>query len=195
MISEKLDLNLLRLFEAVMQADADAILAGCETIWRWLRTREGRIVAMAGDGINDAIALQQADLSISLRGASTIATDTAQIVLMDVETGQKREIASNWDRSADTLQWSRDGLSVTATDVRVRLGPRLWIDAALGRGLHVPSLTVRLLTVDDRRAPTPTPNAWATSSRKKTDPTDNPPVPCPLGRRKNRKRNGSRSPK
>ena len=26
--------------EAVMQADADAILAGCETIWRWLRTRD-----------------------------------------------------------------------------------------------------------------------------------------------------------
>jgi Cu2+-exporting ATPase len=44
---------------------------------------EGRRVCFIGDGINDAIALQQADLSISLRGASTIATDTAQIVLMD----------------------------------------------------------------------------------------------------------------
>ena len=43
----------------------------------------GRRVCFIGDGINDAIALQQADLSISLRGASTIATDTAQIVLMD----------------------------------------------------------------------------------------------------------------
>ena len=36
-----------------------------------------------GDGINDAVALKQAHVSISLRGASTIATDTAQIVLMD----------------------------------------------------------------------------------------------------------------
>mgnify|MGYP002528197495 FL=1 len=45
--------------------------------------------------------------------------DRYQIVLMDVETGQKREIASNWDRSADTLQWSRDGqtLYTTAGDV------------------------------------------------------------------------------
>ena len=44
---------------------------------------EGRSVCFVGDGINDAIALKQAHLSISLRGATTIATDTAQIVLMD----------------------------------------------------------------------------------------------------------------
>lgn len=39
-------------------------------------------VCFIGDGINDSIALKKADLSISLRGASTIATDTAQVVLM-----------------------------------------------------------------------------------------------------------------
>ena len=44
---------------------------------------EGRSVCFIGDGINDAIALKQAHVSISLRGATTIATDTAQIVLMD----------------------------------------------------------------------------------------------------------------
>ena len=44
---------------------------------------EGRTVCFVGDGINDAIALQQADVSISLRGASTVATDTAQVILMD----------------------------------------------------------------------------------------------------------------
>ncbi|MCX6049051.1 MAG: heavy metal translocating P-type ATPase [Chloroflexi bacterium] len=42
---------------------------------------EGRFVCFVGDGINDAIALKQAHTSISLRGASTIATDTAQIIL------------------------------------------------------------------------------------------------------------------
>ena len=45
--------------------------------------KEGRSVCFVGDGINDAIALKQAHLSISLRGATTIATDTAQIVLMN----------------------------------------------------------------------------------------------------------------
>jgi len=43
----------------------------------------GKFVSFIGDGINDAIALKQANLSISLRGASTAATDTAQIILMD----------------------------------------------------------------------------------------------------------------
>jgi len=45
--------------------------------------QEGRFVCYVGDGINDAIALKQAHVSISLRGASTVATDTAQIVLLD----------------------------------------------------------------------------------------------------------------
>ena len=43
----------------------------------------GRSVCFVGDGINDAIALKKAQVSVSIRGASTIATDTAQIVLMD----------------------------------------------------------------------------------------------------------------
>lgn len=43
----------------------------------------GHFVCFVGDGINDAIALKKAQVSISIRGASTIATDTAQIVLMD----------------------------------------------------------------------------------------------------------------
>ncbi len=44
---------------------------------------DGKFVAYVGDGINDAIALKQANVSISLRGASSVATDTAQIILMD----------------------------------------------------------------------------------------------------------------
>jgi len=45
--------------------------------------KEGRTVCFIGDGINDSIALKKADISISLRGASTAAVDSAQIVLMD----------------------------------------------------------------------------------------------------------------
>ena len=48
-----------------------------------LLQREGKKVAFVGDGINDSIALKRADVSISLRGASSIATDTAQIVFME----------------------------------------------------------------------------------------------------------------
>lgn len=44
---------------------------------------QGRRVMFVGDGINDSIALKQANVSVSIMGATTIATDTAQIVLMD----------------------------------------------------------------------------------------------------------------
>jgi len=45
--------------------------------------QEGNHVCFIGDGINDAIAMRKAEVSISLRGATTAATDTAQIILMD----------------------------------------------------------------------------------------------------------------
>jgi Cu2+-exporting ATPase len=44
---------------------------------------EGKFICYIGDGINDSIALKKSQVSISLRGASTVATDTAQVVLMD----------------------------------------------------------------------------------------------------------------
>jgi Cu2+-exporting ATPase len=44
---------------------------------------EGRTVCFVGDGINDAIALKKANVSVSLRGASSLATDTAQVVFME----------------------------------------------------------------------------------------------------------------
>jgi len=45
--------------------------------------QEGKTVCFIGDGVNDAIAMKKANVSISLRGATSIATDTAQVVLMD----------------------------------------------------------------------------------------------------------------
>ncbi|MDM8562322.1 heavy metal translocating P-type ATPase, partial [Candidatus Marithioploca araucensis] len=56
--------------------------------------QDGKNICFVGDGINDSIALTQADVSVSLSGASTIATDTAQIVLMD----------ANLERLIDLLQ-------------------------------------------------------------------------------------------
>ena len=45
--------------------------------------QQGKFVCYVGDGINDAIAMKQAQISVSLSGASQVATDTAQVVLLD----------------------------------------------------------------------------------------------------------------
>ena len=64
--------------------------------------REGKKVCFVGDGINDSIALKKANVSISLRGATSIATDTAHIVFMEQGLGklcELRDIADSLDRN------------------------------------------------------------------------------------------------
>ncbi len=48
-----------------------------------LLQQAGKKVLFVGDGINDSIALRKADISVSIRGSTTVATDTAQVILMD----------------------------------------------------------------------------------------------------------------
>ena len=63
---------------------------------------EGKTVCFIGDGINDAIALRKADVSISLRGAASIATDTADILFLDEGLSrlcELRDIACDLDRN------------------------------------------------------------------------------------------------
>ena len=54
----------------------------------------GKFVCFVGDGINDAIALKKAHVSISLRGAATAATDTAHVVLMNSDL---KQLIHFWD--------------------------------------------------------------------------------------------------
>ncbi len=68
---------------------------------------EGRAVCFVGDGINDSIALKKANVSVSLRGSTTVAMDTAQIVLMDTTLEQLPllfKLAAEMDENLKTTQ-------------------------------------------------------------------------------------------
>lgn len=64
----------------------------------------GRKVCFVGDGINDSIALKSAHVSVSMRGATTIATDAAQIVLMEGDLRQLPQIFTLADEFAGNMR-------------------------------------------------------------------------------------------
>jgi Cu2+-exporting ATPase len=93
-------LGMDRYFAQVLPADKADYVARLQ--------KEGRKVCFVGDGINDSIALKKADVSISLRGASTLATDTAQVVFLEGGLSrlcELREIARDLDRNVNR-SWS-----------------------------------------------------------------------------------------
>lgn len=99
----------------VLGADAyyaEVLPAGKAEIVAQLQA-QGRTVCFIGDGINDAIALKQAHVSISLRGATTAATDIAHIVLMDENLTQLPQLFGLVDQFDATQK--RAMLSVLGT--------------------------------------------------------------------------------
>ena len=93
-------LGMDRYFAQVLPADKAQIVERLQ--------KEGRKVCFVGDGINDSIALKKADVSVSLRGASTIATDTAHVIFLDgglSKLCELRDIAQNLNRNVNR-SWS-----------------------------------------------------------------------------------------
>ncbi|MFO0867731.1 MAG: heavy metal translocating P-type ATPase [Pirellulales bacterium] len=84
------------------------VLPGDKANYVELLQKKGRKVCFVGDGINDSIALKKANVSVSLRGATSIATDTAQVVFMEESLAKLCEfvdISRNLDRNVKR-SWS-----------------------------------------------------------------------------------------
>jgi Cu+-exporting ATPase len=70
-VAEKLGIN--RIIAGVTPKGKSEFIKGLKA--------DGKLCAMVGDGINDAVALTCADLSISIHGATDIAMDCSDVIL------------------------------------------------------------------------------------------------------------------
>ncbi len=74
--------------------------------------QQGRSICYVGDGINDSIALKQANVSVSLSGASSIAVDSAQVILMDGTLNQLTELFQLAKDSKDNIKLISKGVII-----------------------------------------------------------------------------------
>jgi len=98
--------------EAIEAAARDTIVFGRVTPEQKRRLvvamkKQGHTVAMTGDGVNDVLALKEADCSIAVASGSDVACQVSQIVLMDSNfaampsvVAEGRRVINNIERSA-----------------------------------------------------------------------------------------------
>ncbi len=68
--------------------------------------KDGHVVAMTGDGVNDVLALKEADCSVAMASGSAAARNVAEIVLADNDFAHMPEVVDEGRRSINNLQRS-----------------------------------------------------------------------------------------
>lgn len=70
----------------------------------WALQEQGKTVGMTGDGVNDILALRDADCSVAMASGSEAAANAAQLVLLDSDFGQMPSVVAEGRRVVNNIQ-------------------------------------------------------------------------------------------